>query len=87
MKRDQPSAKLLGGIVPQLDRRTELSGGSRTMSHVRFAISPARKPALTDSKTITRFRAGCRILGKNEEIFDVSRDNFCLLAGHIAQSS
>jgi hypothetical protein len=34
--------------------------GSRTMSQVRFAISPARRPALADSNTIARFRRGFR---------------------------
>src|SRR5450759_3247188 len=34
--------------------------GSRTIGHVRFAISPARRPALTDSRTITRLRPGYR---------------------------
>ena len=31
------------------------------MSHVRFAISPARSPALVDSNTITRLRSGLRV--------------------------
>ena len=35
--------------------------GSVTMSHVRLAISPARRPAFTDSKTMTRFRVGYRV--------------------------
>src|SRR6202022_1460929 len=34
---------------------------SRTMSQVRLAISPARNPALADSRTITVFRSGCRV--------------------------
>src|ERR1039457_4231089 len=32
------------------------------MSHVSFAISPARRPALTDSNTMIRFRAGLRVV-------------------------
>jgi hypothetical protein len=31
------------------------------MSHVRFAISPARSPALADSRAITVLRSGCRV--------------------------
>ena len=31
------------------------------MSQVRLAISPARRPALAASKTITRLRRGCRV--------------------------
>jgi hypothetical protein len=31
------------------------------MSHVRFAISPARKPALAESSTITELRSGLRV--------------------------
>src|SRR5215472_922224 len=34
---------------------------SSTMAHVRFAISPARNPALADSRTITVLRSGCRV--------------------------
>src|SRR5260370_35660707 len=34
---------------------------STTMSQVRFAISPARKPALADSRTITVLRSGLRV--------------------------
>src|ERR1035437_6595512 len=34
---------------------------SVTMAHVRLAISPARSPAFTDSKTMTRFRGGYRV--------------------------
>ena len=34
---------------------------STTMSHVRFAISPARNPALADSRTITVLRSGWRV--------------------------
>ena len=35
--------------------------GSVIMAHVRLAISPARSPAFTDSKTMTRFRIGYRV--------------------------
>ena len=31
------------------------------MSHVKFAISPARRPAFADSKTMTRLRIGWRV--------------------------
>ena len=41
--------------------------GSRTIGQVRFAISPARNPALTDSKTITRLRAGYGSVGRRQE--------------------
>src|SRR3984885_2133239 len=34
--------------------------GSRTMSHVKFAISPARRPAFADSNTMTSLRVGLR---------------------------
>src|ERR1700732_4799089 len=34
---------------------------STTISQVRLAISPARKPALADSRTITVLRGGCRV--------------------------
>src|SRR2546423_9376039 len=34
---------------------------STTISQVRFAISPARKPALADSRTMTALRSGCRV--------------------------
>jgi hypothetical protein len=35
--------------------------GSRIMPQVRFAISPARRPPLADSGTITRLRMGLRV--------------------------
>src|SRR5215211_3389350 len=35
--------------------------GSSTISQVRFAISPARRPPLMDSSTITRLRSGYRV--------------------------
>jgi hypothetical protein len=38
-----------------------LERASRTMSHVNFAISPARNPALADSSTIIWFLTGCRV--------------------------
>ena len=54
------------------------------MSQVRLAISPARRPALAASKTITRLRR--RMPGaasKNKEVVDVAkRKYFCLLAWH-----
>src|SRR5271166_5204583 len=34
---------------------------STTMSQVRFAISPARKPAFADRRTMTALRSGCRV--------------------------
>src|SRR6266403_320864 len=33
----------------------------RSMSHVKLAISPARRPALAESRTITRLRSGFRL--------------------------
>src|SRR6476646_5292426 len=36
--------------------------GSRTISHVSLAISPARRPAFTDKRTVTRLREGYRVL-------------------------
>ncbi len=36
--------------------------GSVTMTQVRRAISPARKPALADSRTMTLLRNGCRLV-------------------------
>ena len=42
------------------------------MSHVSLAISPARKPALADSSTMTRLRSGLRVQSaKIEEIAEV----------------
>jgi hypothetical protein len=35
--------------------------GPRTMSHVKLAISPARRPALAESRTITRLRSAFRL--------------------------
>jgi len=36
--------------------------GSVTISHVSFAISPARSPAFADSRMIVLFRIGCRVV-------------------------
>ena len=45
--------------------------GSRTMSQVSLAISPARSPALTDSSTISLSRMGLRVLqAKNRRHFN-----------------
>jgi hypothetical protein len=53
--RDEAAASLLGRIIVKFDDRADLAPSS-TMSQVRFAISPARKPALTDKRTMTMFR-------------------------------
>jgi hypothetical protein len=37
---------------------TEPPAGSSSISQVSLAISPARKPALTDSRTMMRLREG-----------------------------
>jgi hypothetical protein len=39
--------------------------GSVIMAHVRWAISPALNPALADSRTMTLFRNGCRLVSAN----------------------
>src|SRR5438132_2627501 len=58
--------------------------GSRIMSQVRFAISPARSPALADSSTMTRLRMGLRVPeGVDEEVLKVVfRQYFRLLPRH-----
>ena len=43
--------------------------GPTTMSQVRLAISPARRPALAANKTITRLRRGCRVQLAKASIF------------------
>jgi hypothetical protein len=48
-------------MVAQFDCRADAPFGSRTMSQVRFEISPARSPASADSSTMTRLRMGLRV--------------------------
>src|SRR5471030_1431684 len=46
------------------------------MSHVNAAISPARRPAFADSKTITRLRRGLRVvLAKWRRWFNSSEES------------
>jgi hypothetical protein len=71
--RDEAAASLLGRIIVKFDDRADLARGSSTMSQVRLAISPARKPALTDKRTMTMFRLGVSAVGGvDEEVFYVS---------------
>ena len=59
--------------------------GSSTISQVSLAISPARKPAFTDKRTMTRLRSGvsgCASVG--EELAQLLVvENFCLPACHL----
>ena len=49
------------------------------MSQVRLAISPARRPALADSRTITRLRSGIRVqLAKTRRSLTSLKKDFCL---------
>ena len=64
-------------------RELALPIASVTMSQVRLAISPARRPAFNDSKTITRFRYGLRVvLAKNRRSSTCCSERIfaCLLA-------
>ena len=57
---------------------------STTMSQVRFAISPARSPALADSSTITVLRRRMPgAAGEHEEVADIRGGKyFCSFAWH-----
>ena len=59
--RDEPAAAVLGRVIAQLDHRPDVAGW--ILHHVpgRFAISPARRPALVASDTITQLRRRCRV--------------------------
>jgi len=44
------------------------------MGQVRLAISPARRPALAESSTMTALRRGCRVAaGVDEQVLNVCR--------------
>ena len=50
--------------------------GVSTISQVRFAISAALSPALTDNSTISRLRSGCRVVeAKTSRSSQLSLDN------------
>ena len=74
----------LGGGVPQFDDAADPPAASSTMSQVRLAISPARRPALADSSTITRLRNGFRLqLAKtSRSLRSATGKKFCLFAWH-----
>ena len=57
----QPTATLLCRVITKLDVLLIWPLALTTMSHVKFAISPARIPAFADNRTITRLRIGFRV--------------------------
>ena len=58
--------------------------GSKTIGQVRFAISPARNPALSDKSTSTRLRRGLRVVEANNRSRStcVIGQYLCLLSSH-----
>ena len=82
----QPTAAVLGcGIAQMRWKLLSWPLASSTMSQVRFAISPARSPALVDSSTSTRLRNGRRLQSANANRSATSRliKNFGLFAEHL----
>jgi hypothetical protein len=59
LKRNQAATVVFGGVIPELDYRSDFSSRiEHHVTHICFAISPARRPALTDKRTMTRLRSG-----------------------------
>ena len=76
MDRDRAPTAFLGGPVSELDDVPTLPSPPSTISHVRLAISPARRPAFADSSTISRLRVGLtRAFGEGEQFAKVGSES------------
>ena len=55
-----PPYSLLGRMVAKFEYGADFAVHTEDHSQVSLAISAARRPALTESRTIRRLRSGCR---------------------------